>query len=76
MSDWLATYSKRNAKHPHLISYNSNILGIKLAKVNPMHGKNNLIGHSTLFDMLNKIIIDPEPISEWKASLPTGSELC
>ena len=50
---------KDKAKHPHLISYNSNILGIKSAKVNPMHGKNNLLGHSNLFDKLNKSIIDP-----------------
>ena len=66
--------SKEKAQYPHLISYNSNILGIKLAKVNPMHGKNKLIGHSTLFDILNEIIINPEPMPEWNAALPTRSD--
>ena len=67
--------AKEQAKHPHLIGYNTNILGIKTAKVNPLHGKTNFLGHSKLFTMLNKIILDPEPIPAWKAALPTRSEL-
>ena len=67
--------TKERNKHPHRVSCNSNILRVKSAKPNPMNSKQHLTSYSTLFNMLNEMTIDPEPMPEWKAALPTRSEL-
>jgi len=67
--------AKDKVAHPHLIAYNEHVLGIKSARENPMHGKNNVYSYSTLHADLSDLVMNPGPTPEWKKALPTRSEL-